>query len=232
MSIIRAIPPDLPFDDTEDHIHFTRGTIKADPNASHLLPMTDDWLPLIDAVRAKDRQARIANADATAARVVSNFHFDHACTQFGDDLFLAVAKDRESARWTQFFPIAVSRFIKMRFDKQIQKVKAWLAPNVTEPVLDKHRPALTTWSNAAVAAVEQTSSVAMIRAAAQLAREQLAEDLTRERDGLYEALAAIGRAKNLPRDWPKQFFRVDKRNTSDSDDTTAEANAPETAPGG
>src|SRR4051812_8014537 len=108
MSNIREIPPDFPLDDTEDEIHFTRATLKADPIASHLLPMTDDWLPLVDSVRAKDRQARIANADATAARVVSNFHFDHACTQFGDDLFLAVGKDRESARWTQFFPIAVS----------------------------------------------------------------------------------------------------------------------------
>lgn len=226
MSNIREIPPDLPLDDTEDEIHFTRAGLKADPNAVQFLPLTDDWLALVDAARAKDRQARIANADATAARVVSNFHLDHACTQFGDDLFLAVAKDRESTRWTRFFPIAVSRFIKMRFDKQIQKVQAWLAPNVTEPVLDKHRPALTTWSNASTAALGQTNEVSLVRAAAQMAREQLAEDLTRERDGLYEALAAHARAKGLPRDWPKQFFRVTKRNPSDSEESTPEPTAP------
>lgn len=226
MSSIRQITAEMTLDDTEDEVLFTRAALKADPNASHLLPMTDDWLALVDAARVKDRQARVADADATAARVVSNFHFDHACTQFGDDLFLAVAKDRESARWTQFFPIAVSRFVKMRFDKQVQKVQAWLAPNVTEPALDKHRPVLTTWSNAAAAALGQTSGVAMVRGAALLAREQLAEDMTRERDGLHDALAGHGRTKGLPRDWPKQFFRATKRKTSDDADTTPEPAAP------
>ncbi len=226
MSNIRQMTADMPLDDDDDEIFFTRAALKADPNASPFLAMTDDWLALVDAVRAKDRQARIANADANAARIVSNFHFDHACTQFGDDLLLAVAKDRDSARWTQFFPIAVSRFIKMRFDKQIQKVKAWLAPNVTEPVLDKHRSALTTWSDAAAAALGQTNSVSMVRGTAQMAREQLAEDLTRERDGLYEALAAHGRNKGLPRDWPKQFFRVTKRTTPEAEESTPEPAAP------
>ncbi len=226
MSNIRAITPDFTLDDTEDDVLFTRGAVKADPNARHLLPMTDDWLPLVDAARSKDREARVANADATAARVVSNFNLDHACTQFGDELFYAVGKDRESARWLQFFPIAVSRFIKMRFDKQIQKIQAWLAPNVTETALDKHRPALTTWSNAAATALGQTSGVAMVRGVAQLAREQLADDLTRERDGLYDTLSALGRTKNLPRDWPKQFFRVTKRNTPDSEESTPEPAAP------
>lgn len=232
MSNIREITAEFTLDDTEDEVLFTRAALKADPNANHLLPMTDDWLSLVDAARAKDRDARVANADATAARAVTNFHFDHACTQFGDDLFLAVGKDRESARWTQFFPIAVSRFVKMRFDKQIQKVQGWLAPNVTEPALDKHRPALTTWANAAAAALGQTSAVSLVRGAAQMAREQLAEDITRERDALYDALSVHGRTKSLPRDWPKQFFRVSTRKSADADDTTPEPAAPQTAPGG
>ena len=232
MSNIRKTTARMPLDDAEDEVHFTRAAIKADPDASPLLPMTDDWLALIDAVRVKDRQARVAEADATAARVVANFHFDRACTQFGDDLFLAVGKDRESARWTQFFPIAVSRFVKMRFDKQIQKVQGWLAPSVTEPALDTHRAALTKWCHAAVAALGQTSAASMVRGAAQVAREQLAEDLTRERDGLHDALAAIGRTKGLPRDWPKQFFRVPKRPLSDDEDTSPEPAAPDQAPTG
>jgi hypothetical protein len=231
MSNIRQITADFPFDDTEDEVLFTRAAVKADPNASHLLSMTDDWLALVDAARAKDREARVANADATAARVVSNFHFDNSCTQFGDDLFLAVGKDRESKRWTQFFPIAVSRFVKMRFDKQIQKVQAWLEPNITEATLDKHRSALTTWCNAAAAALKQTGAVSMTRSTAQIAREQLADDMTRERDGLYDALSVHGRNKGLPRDWPKQFFRVTKRKSSDEEDTTPEPAAPEPAPG-
>ena len=93
-------------------------------------------------------------------------------------------------------------------------------------MLDKHRTALTTWSNAAAVSIEQTNGVSMVRAAAQMAREQLAEDLTRERDGLYEALAAHARTKGLPRDWPKQFFRVTKRDTPDSEESSPEPAAP------
>ncbi|MBK9266377.1 MAG: hypothetical protein IPM54_42150 [Polyangiaceae bacterium] len=222
MSAIRKITADMPLDDDEDEVFFTRATIKADPNAADLLPMTDDWLGLIDAARAKDRQARIAETDATAARVVSNFHFDRACTAFGDDLYLAVGKNRESPRWTQFFSVAVSRFIKIRFDKQVQKVKSWLGPDVNDATLDKHRTPLTTWSNAAAASIDQTTSAAMVRGAARIAREQLAEDLTRERDGLYDALSARAREKGLPRDWPKQFFRVTTRKTASGGDDDGE----------
>jgi hypothetical protein len=231
LSNIREIKADDPLDDVDDEVFFTRAGVKADPDAVDLLPMTDDWLGLVDAARAKDRQARIAEADATAVRVVGNYHFDRACTHFGDDLYLAVGKNRESARWLQFFPISVSRFIKIRFDKQIQKVKGWLAPNVTDAIVDKHRAPLTTWCNASANALEQTTSAIMVRAAARIAREQLADDLTRERDGLYDALSERARERGLPRDWPRQFFRVSTRKTTVSDDGDA-APAPEPAPGG
>lgn len=231
MSNIRQMNADMPLDDSEDEVLFTRAALKADPLAADLLPLTDDWLGLVDAARAKDRAARIAEADAVAARVVANFHFDNACTRFGDDLFLAVAKDRESARWLRFFPIAVSRFVKMRFDKQIQKVQSWLDPSVTEPALDAHRSALTTWSQAAANSLGQTNQAAMVRSASRMAREQLAEDLTRERDGLYDTLSARARDKGLPRDWPKQFFRVAKRKASTDEDAGPES-APQPAPGG
>lgn len=86
MSSARSVTVKWPFDDVEDEITFTRGTIKADPDAADLLYLTDDRLALVDAARAKDRQARIAETDATAARVVSNFHLDRSCIRFGDDL--------------------------------------------------------------------------------------------------------------------------------------------------
>jgi hypothetical protein len=218
MGLIRQITPEFTFDDVEDEIAFTRATVKADPNAVDLLPMTDDWFSLADNARAKDRLARMADADATAARTIANFHLDNACTHFGDDLYLAVGKDRNAARWTQFFPVAVSRFVKMRFDKQIQKVTGWLGPNVQDPVVDKHRANLTTWSTAAADSLEKTTSSVMTRAQARIAREQLAEDLTRERDGLFDALSARARDKGLPRDWPKQFFRVTARKSDNNDE--------------
>jgi len=222
MSAIRKITADMPLDDVEDEVFFTCATIKADPDAADLLYITIDWLDLVDAVRVKDRQARMAETDATAVRVVANYHLDRGCTGFGDDLYLAVEKNRESARWNQFFSMTVSRFVKMRFDKQVQKVKSWLDPNVKDPILDKHRTTLTTWCNASASSIDQTMGVAMIRGAARVAREQLAEDITRERDGLYDALSARGREKGLPRDWPKQFFRVNRRKSSGGGDDDTE----------
>lgn len=225
MGRLRKLPLDITFDDSEDEIYFTRAGVQADPDAADLLSLTDDWLGLVDAARAKDRAARIADANATAARVITNHHLDGACTKFGDDLYLAVDKNRESPRWTQFFPVSVSRFVKMRFDKQVQIVKAWLASNTSEQTLMNHKPHLTRWANAASAAVEQTNGVALVRGAARIAREQLAEDLTRERDGLYDALSVRAREKGLGRDWPNQFFRVISRKSDadpvDENDPTA-----------
>lgn len=228
MTAIRHITPDMPFDDVEDEILFTQAAVRADPDAEDLAPMTDDWLGLLDVLRAKDRQARMAETEATARRAIANFRLDRACTHFGDELYLAVGKNRDSARWTTFFPIAVSRFVKIRFDKQIQKVKGWLDPNVSDSIVDKHRDELTKWSNAAATALEKTTSGIMVRSHARIAREQLADDLTRERDGLYDALSTRAREKGLPRDWPRQFFRVSTRKTTTDDESDAHQPAPET----
>lgn len=220
MPMIRKVNSKSTFDDMEDEVFFTRAALKADPDATDLLAMTDDWLPMIDAARAKGREARMAATDATAARVIANHRLDYACTAFGDDLYLAVGKDRDAPRWRQFLTGPVSRFIKMRFPKQVQTVKSWLAPSVKDPVLDRHRGPLTTWSDASARSLEQTAAAAMVRGAARIAKEQLGEDLTRERDGLFEALSARARDRGLPRDWPRQFFRVSPRKSGgDGDDT-------------
>jgi hypothetical protein len=38
-----------------------------------------------------------------------------------------------------------SSWSMIRFDKQIQTVKGWLAPTVNDPMVEKHRNDLTTW---------------------------------------------------------------------------------------
>src|SRR5262245_20978551 len=125
-----------------------------------------------------------------AARVVANDRLDNACVNFGDDLKSAVKKDLTAPRWLQFFNIAVSKFIRQRLANQVQTVRGWLRSS--DPVLDKHRTALDTWSKAADDALVQTRAVATVRGEAWIAREEMAEDLTRERDGLHDALSARG----------------------------------------
>src|SRR5437016_4766255 len=108
----RKIQGDITLDDAEDEILFTRAALKADPDAQTLVPSTDTWMSLVDDARTKDREARESVMDTDARRIVANARLDAACTRFGDDLFLACGKDTKAKRWTQFFSVAVSRFIR------------------------------------------------------------------------------------------------------------------------
>ena len=220
MSAPRKITPSLPLDDDESEVFFTRAALKADPDAKDLLPLTDGWLGMVDEARKRDRQAREAQSDADAARTVANARLDRACERFGDELFLAVDKERTSARWVQFFNVPVSKFVRQALNKQVERVQGWLQSK--DPVLEAHRKNLETWASACGAALQQTAGVATVRGEARIAREQLAEDMTRERDGLHDALTARARERNLPRDWADQFFRKVSRA-----DGAAEAAAPE-----
>lgn len=90
-----------------------------------------------------------------------------------------------------------------------------------DPVLEQHRAELERWSKVAEAALEQTRGSSAVRGEAWVAREELAEGLTRERDGLRDALAARARERDLPRDWPDLFFRVERRGKKAGDDGSA-----------
>jgi hypothetical protein len=225
----RKIPSTITLDEAEDEILFTIAALKADPDAAELVSMTGDWLSLVDAARKRDRAARQAQMEADAARVVANDRLDRACERFGDELFLAVEKDRKSARWVQFFSVAVSKFVRQRLDKQVQKVRGWLESS--DGVLDKHRGPLDTWSKAAGEAVQKTHAVAMVRGEARIAREEMAEDLTRERDGLHDALSGRAREIGLPRDWPDLFFRTMSRSAPEEAESPPAA-PPPASPGG
>lgn len=204
----QILPADT-FDTLEDEILFTASAVAADPNAQDFVSLTAGWLGEVDAVRAADRQLRQQAAAADAKRAVANGQLDVACVQFGDALFLAVNKDRTSPRWRQFFSGAVSAFVKQALDKQVQTVQGWLqAPPGRDALLDQHRPALQQWATAAQDAITQTRGLATARGQVLLKREELAESLTRERDGLHEALAQRARDRGLGRDWPELFFRT------------------------
>lgn len=226
------MPPKISSDITFDEVFFTRATIKADPDAADLLPHTDDWLSIVDAARHKDRESRIAGADATAARIISNDRLDRACTAFGDELYLAVRKDTSSSRWLQFFTVSVSAFIRQALAKQVAKVRAWLDAKVTDPVLDHHRASLDTWSKAADSAIVQTNGLALVRGGAQIVREQMADDLTRERDGLHTLLAQRARERGFPRDWPNLFFKTESRKRAAEPDEPAAPPDGHGTPGG
>jgi hypothetical protein len=205
----RKIPPTITLDDAEDETLFTTSTIKADPDARELLPMTAAWLGLIDSARSRDRAARQAQVEADAARIIANDRLDRACVRFGDELYLDVSKDRSSARWLQFFAQSVSKFVRQRLSTQVERVRGWLQSS--DAIVEAHRGPLDTWSRAAGDALVQTRAVAVARGEARIGREELAEDLTRERDGLHDALSAIARERKLPREWPDLFFRTQGR---------------------
>lgn len=203
----RKLPADISFDEADDEIIFTRAALLADPDAKDLITETDDWMGYVDKARSIERDARIAKAEADAERSVANDRFDDACILFSDDLYLDVGKDRSVARWLMFFSVPVHRFVRQALDKQMGKVGGWLSGS-QDPVLEKHRGHLDAWLKACDTAVGKQRSAAVMAGTAKLTREEMADALTRERDGLFELLSARARERKLPRDWPSRFFKV------------------------
>jgi hypothetical protein len=216
------------FDMVEDEILFTMASLAADPDSKDLLSLTEGWLARLDEARTKDRGARQEMAGADALRAVANGRLDRACVAFGDDLRIVVGKDTTSPRFRQFFLHPVSIFIRGSLPKQVAKVRAWLGSE--DEALEPHRAGLDRWSKAAADALERTNALALVRGQAQIAREQLADDLTRERDGLHEALSARSRAQGLDRRWPDLFFRTESRSRSRVEEAPEEAGEPSAMP--
>ncbi|MDP3501683.1 MAG: hypothetical protein Q8S33_15200 [Myxococcales bacterium] len=122
----------------------------------------------------------------------------------------------------EFFSETVTSFVKQAFDRQIKTVRGWLSlPN--DAALEAHRTALTKWSDAAADAQVKTSTVGALRGQSRQQRETLADALTRERDGLSEALSQRARDRKLPRDWPTLFFPVTSRNVAEPEAPTPPA---------
>ena len=211
------IYPDMSFDDIEGEIIYTRSAVEADPDAADLLPMTDPWMPWTDAARATERDARVAVVRAAALRRVSNARVDIACVKFGDEL--ALVANEGSARFKRFFSgvgAATARaFVRLPFGEQLGRIGAWLEGSADE-VLERHRPALTQWKGAGDDALNATLKTASARGDAAVARETLAEDLTRARDGLHARLVERANERGLPRSWPNTFFQPRTRRDDDA----------------
>jgi len=197
------------FDAIENECMFTRSALKADYDANALLSETDGWLGQVDAARAKDREFRVADMEAMASRSIANVRLDISCLAFGKDLLYAVG-DRKAPRFVGFFPIAPTRWVKQGLDKQILGIKGWLTVN-GDVELDKHRENLGLRVAGASDSQVAVASLAPARGLNWQMRRDLADAMTRARDGLHRALAELAEEKNLPRDWPDAFFRIEER---------------------
>jgi hypothetical protein len=198
-------------DDLLREIFFTRAALAADEDAVDLLPMTDGWEPGLDALQAKQRASMRAQLGADALRRVTNGRLDDACTAFGSEFGLR--NKPETPEWRLYFRnTTLSRFVRQAFATQVGAVEAWLATSA-HPVFEAHREAITRTVQAARRAIIATEAAAVPLGEWQIARATFAEDMTRERDGLWAALDERRRARNLPREWPDMFFRVESSDT-------------------
>ena len=201
---LRALSPDDSLAAIGDELIYTISALQADPRAAALLSLTEGWLTTLDEVRKVDRKARVKVVNAEARRVVSNENLDNACEAFGAALLDDVEGDRSSARWKAFFIVPVASFVRLSLRRQVEGVEHWLERD--DPLLATHREALTQWSAAAAAAVEDTRRLAVARSSILIAREQLAEDISREREALLCGLLEIASDEVLPPTWPEAFF--------------------------
>ena len=208
----RKLTSEMTLDTLESEAMFTLSMLRADPNTSDLTSLAIPWQSQVDAVRASEQQFRQLEADTDAARIVANQYLDSTCTRFGDELLLACGKDRASARWTRFFTVPVSEFNKQALARQVSIVQSWLT--VTDDVLEKYRKELDQWAQQCDAALVNTDAVTVKRRDVWAAREQLAVELTRERDALHRKLSERAEERGLGRTWADLFFRVESRKSS------------------
>ena len=207
----RQFNTDITLDDLLREIYFTRAALAADDDALELLSMTDHWEALFDVLQAKQRASMRAQLGADALRRVTNGRLDDACTSFGSELGLRNKAD--TPEWRLYFRnTTLSRFVRQAFATQVGAVEAWLSTSA-HPVFEAHRAVITRTVQAARRAIVATEASAVPLGEWQIARAMFAEDMTRERDGLWAALDEHRRAHNLPREWPDVFFRVE---TSDN----------------
>lgn len=202
----RKLLATMTLDAMEDEVLFTDAALRADPDAAALADRATPWLERIDTARPHDRRVRTAAAHSDASRQVAGDRLRRTCVAFGDDLYLAVGKNRKAPRWLQFFPRPVSRFVRQPRVVLVKAVRGWLTSQ--DPVLGRYRTDLERWSQSADLALVETSAVAIVRGDAHQTRDALAVELTQERDQLHDDLSAIARERGLSREWPDMFFRV------------------------
>ena len=154
-----------------------------------------------------------------ARRVVANGRLDATCINFGKRLLGACNQDRQAARFTRFFAKAPTAFVKQALDKQVTAVFGWLTVS-DDDVLETYRADLQARATSARSAQDATSAVAPLRGSNQARRAKLADDLTRERDGLHRQLGDIAEQKNLGRTWADLFFKKTRRDEEEDEGPT------------
>ncbi len=218
----RKLSAETTFVDFESEVMFTIAALSADPDARPLLSETADWLGWVDAAQKEDRSFRQQEANVEASRVVANGRLDLSCITFGKRLLGACNLDRQAPRFTRFFAKPPMAFVKQALSKQVTAVFGWLSVT-DDDVLESFRVELLERATNARTAQDATSAVGPLRGANQARRAKVADDLTRERDGLHRQLAEIADAKDLGRTWADLFFKKTRR-ADDDESPTPEPN--------
>lgn len=209
LSMPRMIAGTMTLEDIENEILFTVASLDADPDAKVMLPHTDGWLPRLDGLRIESRAIRLGVNKTSAAKIVANARLDLVCGRLGDQLLLAVHKDREAPRWKKFFPSTMSAFQRQPLVSQVAGVFGWLSA-IDDPLLEQYRPELTQWADAAKTALDTEAKHDALRAQFKQTRDTHAQQLTADRDKLHDLLSDIARDQGLGRTWPDTFFRSGK----------------------
>lgn len=214
----RKLTRNMTLDVIEDEIFYTQAALKADPDAADLVVNTNTWLPRLDGVISSERSVQQATVEADAQREVANNRLDRTCLAFADDLLRSCSKDRESPRFTTYFPVPPSQQVRMPLGDQLDTVRGWLS-TTTEPTLEMYRADLVSWVETADTALARQESTSVQRGQLWQQRETLATDLTRERDSLHRALAQRAAERGYPRTWPDLFFKLTPKNSRETQPT-------------
>ncbi len=227
---VRQFHIKMTLDDVRQKSVFTMSALSADPDAEDLLDRTTTWMERIDAVEASQRALQYKEQQVNAQRRVAHTRLVAAARHFADLLLLDVNKNKEAMRWqVHMRKMSITQFSVQPLDDILAQVQAWIL--LDDPVMQKNaslKAELSLWAERTAKVADGENAVAVQRSLLWQARNTLTSTLTRERDALHAALLNRAHEKNLPRDWPQQFFSVDKTSSTAKKASKTDENADST----
>lgn len=187
---------------------FTIARLEDEAPAASFATRFDGWVPRI----AKLEQDELALAEeeqrVAASLVGADSALDEACTGLSEELLRHV--ERDDPRYRAFFKTTCSDFIRQEFDDQVKAMRNWVDTS-NDAVLVAHRDSIEKAVVRGERALKREAALATLRSNRDIARKELAESCTLDRDVLHDDLAKVARDGKLGRGWPTTFFKTGDR---------------------
>ena len=187
---------------------FTIARLEDEALTADFVNRFDGWVPRISKLEQDELALAEEEQRVAGALVGANSALDEACTGLSDDLLKQV--ERSDPRYRAFFKTTCSDFIRQEFDEQVKAMRNWVDTN-SDAVFMTHREAIEKAVARGERALKREVALGTLRSSRDIARKELAESFTHDRDVLHDDLSKVARDQRLGRGWASTFFKTGDR---------------------